>query len=137
MAAIRRMRRQPVNEEQEVQIQGEQEESSEEEFHEVEEPEPEQEMELDRSRWPTKGHWIRMKRKPENDFPEDQWMSSEILMKVKIPHKLRAEKYGRMYFNIQYEDGTVGGIYLAMDDMGRRDPIWSLMREEEEQEMGT
>ena len=32
---------------------------------------------------------------------------------------------------------AVGGTYLAMDDMGRRDPIWSMMSEEEEREMGT
>ena len=78
-----------------------------------------------------------MRRKRENGFPEDQWMSAVTWMKAKVTQRLKMDRYGRVYFNIQYEDGSVGGTYLAMDNKGLRDPDWSLMNEEEEREMGT
>ena len=149
-----------MNEEQEIPIQEvqveengqESSESSEDEFQEVLEERPEQEgaegnwqevgephqeMELDRSRFPTRGRWFKMRRKRKNEYPEDQWMSAVTWMKAKVTQRLKMDRYGRVYFNIQYEDRSVGGTYLAMDNKGLRDPDWSLMNEEEEREMGT
>ena len=64
-------------------------------------------------------------------------MSAEVWTLAKVTQRLKQDKYGRVYFNIEYESGAKGGVYLAMGQPGQRDLIWSRMSDEEEQGLGS
>ena len=49
--------------------------------------------------------------------------------------RLKADKYGRPHFIVQYKDGSMGCVFLAIGQPGGQDLLWSLLNQEEEQRL--
>lgn len=88
-------------------------------------------QELTPKKFPTKGKYIKFRRQADSTIEKDFHIPTTRFLYAQITNKLKADKFGRVYFNIKLTNNLTDGIYLALKNLTRNDFIWSIVKEED------
>ena len=83
------------------------------------------------NRFPTKGKYIKFRRQATSTIQQDFHIPTDRFLYAQITNKLKADKFGRVYFNIKFQNDLTDGIYLALKNLTKNDFIWDTVEEEE------
>ena len=84
---------------------------------------------LQRPKFPTRGQFIKFKRQLGSWLQEDFHVPTNRFTLAQVTARLKPDKHGRVYFNIRFQDGSEGGIYLARGDITINEFIWDIIEE--------
>ena len=60
---------------------------------------------------------------------EDFHVPTSRFTLAQVTARLKPDRHGRVYFNIHFQDGSEGGIYLARGDITINEFIWDIIEE--------
>ena len=86
-------------------------------------------MHLHRPKFPTRGQFIKFKRQVGSWLQEDFHVPTDRFTLAKVTARLKPDKYGRVYFNLRFQDDSEGGIYLARGHLTINEFIWDIIEE--------
>ena len=88
---------------------------------------PAQPLHLHRPKFPTKGQFIKFKRQEGSWLEKDFHIPTNMFTIAQIMSKSKADKYGRVWFNIRLLNNSEGGIYLARGKITINDLLWDII----------
>ena len=83
------------------------------------------------NKFPTRGKFIKFRRQAASTIEKDFHIPTNRFLYAQITNRLKADKFGRVYFNIKFPNNLTDGIYLALKNLTRNDFIWATVEEDE------
>ena len=77
-------------------------------------------------KFPTKGKYIKFRRQAASTIEQDSHIPTDRFLYAQITNKLKADKFGCVYFNIRFPNNDTDGIYLTLKNLKRNDFIWDV-----------
>ena len=82
-------------------------------------------------KFPTRGKYIKFRRQAASTIEQDSHIPTDRFLYAQITNKLKADKFGRVYFNIRFPNNNTDGIYLTLKNLKRNDFIWDIVEQNE------